>query len=173
MCARASAGIGGSGRRELSTLCPWDRIASFLVHSDLVVDFNTCLHKFVKYIWQGDLVREGLFKFPIQALLEERDLGTFINSQDCCLGHEGGMVGGAITLLPKGTDLGVCSLIGIGVIEGSTESSNKFGPSRERYSAGGFINMWLKPLLSRSCKEGSGVCHFSIVCIGSCVSVWV
>ena len=84
MCAGASAGIGGSGRRELSTLCAWDRITNFLVGSDLVVDLNTCLHKFVKYIWQGDQVREGLFEFPIQVLLKERDLGTFINSQDCC-----------------------------------------------------------------------------------------
>ena len=41
------------------------------------------------------------------------------------------MVGGTIALLSKGTDLGVRSLVGIGVIKGSTESSNKFGPSGE------------------------------------------
>ena len=41
------------------------------------------------------------------------------------------MVGGAIALLSKGTDLGVRSLIGIGVIEGSVESSNKHSPSGE------------------------------------------
>ena len=84
------AGMGsGTGANswcgsKLSTLRPWDRIASFLVVSDLVINLNTCLYKFVKYIWKSDLVREGLFEFPIQALLKEQDLSMFINCQDCC-----------------------------------------------------------------------------------------
>ena len=79
-----STGTSGWCGSKPSALGPWDCISSFFVGSDLVVDLNACLHKFVKYIGEGDLVREGLFQFAIQALLEERDLGTFINSQDCC-----------------------------------------------------------------------------------------
>ena len=55
----------------------------------------------IRQIYRGGLPgMRGFFQFPIQALLEERDLGTFINSQDCCERHKSSMVGGTVALLP-------------------------------------------------------------------------
>ena len=67
----SSTGASGWCGSKLSAVRLWDCIYSFLVGSDLVVDLNACLHKFVKHIGEGDLVREGLFEFPIQAFLEK------------------------------------------------------------------------------------------------------
>ena len=169
MCASTSAGC----RSELSSVAAWDGITSFPVCSDLVINFKTGLYKFFQACRECNLIGECLFELGMSSLLEEGDLGSFINTYHSSKGHKGGIIWGTILFLLQSTYLVVRSLVCVWILKGGAKGCYKFCPSGEGNSPYNLVYMGLEPFLNGSWEVEGSIGDFGIVSIGVCLSGWV
>ena len=69
----ASADVGTVGDIRLSTLV----LLVIPVDSNLVVQLDTYLDKFIEHVWEVVIIREGRLQFSIKSLPEEKQFWSF------------------------------------------------------------------------------------------------